>query len=410
MATQQPGSTHGTTQSGGIDVNSLLALQRFVNNQIDRRMDQRQQSAAEARANQQQTGLRVTTAVSQQGPGGQPHTVAACVATAITTGNVTQAQGHLSGGNSGPTLGCMPPSSWLANLPIITSAGSPALIVGTSNSASLGDGTPLPAETPLTQLIPLPLPSPTTEAIVLGACHPPIPKKIVEKAWRGEFIDLDSLLPSRLGTPEPTLWDWMTASQAKGRETKRIKNIEQWVICFNAYIGIMALRFPGRVADLLAYSSIIVNASRSYDDKPWLAYDIHFRKQAAAKNLGVWSTVDSSLWTIYFTNAKPKPLCRDCLEPGHTSCQQRSTSGQDSPRRGGQWDRPTDNRYQPYTASPICLRWNGDRGCPLPRCTYRHICLECHSKEHRAKDCPLRRGQNGEKGNQRFPNSFRSKY
>lgn len=43
--------------------------------------------------------------------------------------------------------------------------------------------------------------------VVVGHTSPPIPAKIVAKVWRGEFIDLNSLLPHRLGAPEPTLVD-----------------------------------------------------------------------------------------------------------------------------------------------------------------------------------------------------------
>ncbi len=76
---------------------------------------------------------------------------------------------------------------------------------------------------------------------------------------------------------------------------------------------VMAMRYPGRLPDLLAYSSKIVEASRCYEGTPWLAYDVHFRKQAAAKKLVNIAETDTSIWTWYFSRAKAKVVCKDCL-------------------------------------------------------------------------------------------------
>ena len=93
------------------------------------------------------------------------------------------------------------------------------------------------------------------------------------------------------------------ANKDKPKETKKITNIQQWVVCFNAYISVMAVRHPGRVQDLLAYSSIITKASLDYEGVPWLLYDAHFRRAAAAAKCKNWAQVDASIWTMYFTSA-----------------------------------------------------------------------------------------------------------
>ena len=53
---------------------------------------------------------------------------------------------------------------------------------------------------------------------------------------------------------------------------------------------------------------------------PWLAYDVHFRKQAAARKATNIAETDTSIWTWYFGRVKPRMVCRDCFEPGHVSC------------------------------------------------------------------------------------------
>ena len=57
---------------------------------------------------------------------------------------------------------------------------------------------------------------------------------------------------------------------------KEIKIIRQ-ALYFNFYIMVLAITHPHRVVDLLAYSSIIINASSEYDI-PWLLYVTRYDK------------------------------------------------------------------------------------------------------------------------------------
>ena len=121
---------------------------------------------------------------------------------------------------------------------------------------------------------------------------------------------MHELSPTRLGASEPTLYDLL--SQEKAKKQKHINRIDEWVICFNTYISVVALREPQRVPDLLAYSSLVVQASRDYAGTPWRAYDTHFRKQAAAMKLIKWGEKDLSLWLSYFAPALAKQRCEEC--------------------------------------------------------------------------------------------------
>ena len=136
----------------------------------------------------------------------------------------------------------------------------------------------------------------------MGTHSPPVPKKLAEKIWSGEFLEFSELLPSWLGGPELTLQD-LVANKDRQNEAKRITTIQQWVVCFNTYTSVMSGCHPQRVQDLLAYAFIITKASLDYEGTPWLAFDSHFRRVAAASRLADWSQVNASLWTLYFTSA-----------------------------------------------------------------------------------------------------------
>ena len=70
------------------------------------------------------------------------------------------------------------------------------------------------------------------------------------------------------GPPEPTLDD---ALQGRSKEVRKISTIEQWVVCFNAYMSMLAIQQPQRIRDLLAYSSIITKAAHDYAGRTWLS-------------------------------------------------------------------------------------------------------------------------------------------
>ena len=70
--------------------------------------------------------------------------------------------------------------------------------------------------------------------------------------------------------------------------------------------AIVAQKPPQRVPDLLAYSSLIVKASRDNEKMPWLGYDQQYRRHAAAKLPTHW---EDTIWTLYFGRARAKQEC-----------------------------------------------------------------------------------------------------
>ena len=82
-------------------------------------------------------------------------------------------------------------------------------------------------------------------AVSVGPHSPPIPKKLAQKIWRNEFIELRELLPSRLGIPPPTLMDVLASPSTSKAPLKQISTIEG-VMCFNTYTALVALKHPDR--------------------------------------------------------------------------------------------------------------------------------------------------------------------
>ena len=64
---------------------------------------------------------------------------------------------------------------------------------------------------------------------------------LAEKIWRGEFIELHELLPSRLTTAEPIVLD-LLSSREKSTPKKTISTIQEWATCFKTYISLIWVR------------------------------------------------------------------------------------------------------------------------------------------------------------------------
>ena len=155
---------------------------------------------------------------------------------------------------------------------------------------------------------------------------------------------------------------------------------------------------PERVPDLLGYQSLIIDDSIQYDGDGCIGYDRRFRLNAAANSTKSWASLDTTLWNLAFTGYAKVSRCKHCFCLTHTSSE-------------CEWaPEATDTvtpPHQPstyFSAMPakqyrrICRKWNNTPGrCPVPGCTYKHICLNCaydstiNNKSHKAIQCPKKK-------------------
>ena len=286
-----------------------------------------------------------------------------CIITYVgdSTVSVASASRTVSGS---VVLGSLPNPASLASMNTFSLVSTHQPRVATTMVTS-ATPTKLSLQLPLASLTDSTTKAEQTVAVSVGPHSPPIPKKPADKIWRNEFVELHELLPSRLGIPAPTLLDVLASPSTPKTPLKQISTIEEWVMCLNTYTALIALKQPDRIKDLLAYSSIIVNASKQFEGTLWLEYDTRFRNEAAVQPGKQWATIDASTWTLCFTSAKPKS----------------------EPMRRGQ-----EKRFHPYkpASKTICRNFNNHR-CFWKECHYRHVCLLCEKPNHTDDQCPERR-------------------
>lgn len=138
----------------------------------------------------------------------------------------------------------------------------------------------------------------------------------------------------------------------------------------HAYIAVIALKDSSSVQDLLAYASIIVKGSTSYEGRAWLSYNSHFRSHTSANAVAEWGTIRPDLWTQYFSRATAK---MSTLTKTDSKSVQRSGAGQQNTNKAlntNQRSSCASQRSQPYSKPPtICRRWNSAT-CREPSCSF----------------------------------------
>ena len=182
--------------------------------------------------------------------------------------------------------GGMPPASAIRSVPLITQPTQPLTVPSLTLVQGTGAGSESSTSIVATNQNPILSVAVTDRGgtweerpVVLASSTPPVPQKIAERIWRGEFVAMWELLPEALaGGPEVK----SSEERKDKRKAPKIQSIATWVLGFSVYVGVMAKKHPDRVPRLAAYMAQIVQASRQFRGNPWVEYDSRRRMQAAA--------------------------------------------------------------------------------------------------------------------------------
>ena len=257
---------------------------------------------------------------------------------------------------------------------------------------------------------------------------PPLPQRLLILIARGQYVSFDlifaatahvasaraidrtslfSLAISTDGVGGPALGVLPRALSAR----ERVTNFHAWSTAFNLFMRCATFFRPHLSDPLVRYQGLIAGFTNAYVPSAWLAYDIAFRHHVANNPHIPWDRVDEEIFTVHLRCAQSVSRCFSCHATGHFSAQcprsssfsargtaSFSTSSHSSASRpslmpaGGTAFRasstPPSSALQRPNASgtPVCLAWNGSRGCLRHVCRYLHQCTACGGP-HRRGDC-----------------------
>ncbi len=215
-----------------------------------------------------------------------------------------------------------------------------------------------------------------TQAALTSICDPlgcNVSSANKEKIWRGEFIELGSLLkPENPGrTDQQQHWAFSAqgptlVAQPAEESGKEVKGIFAWTNAFLIFASVYLEKHPDRAQDMLKYTANIREFAQKMPSAAWLKYDHDFRRKMARNPQSLWSTIDMELYAKMLLHNSPVAGPRGIA----TNVRQNYT----------RTFRPSQGRPCYAFNSGTCTKTDST-------CTYAHKCMHCQKPGHPRGKC-----------------------
>ena len=205
-------------------------------------------------------------------------------------------------------------------------------------------------------------------------CH--IDNALRSKIGRGEFVELDKLLPKTrtqvMNSSDDDAIQLIRKDGSKflvprgsGREQK-ITNIRKWEQAFRVYAAIYSEINPQRSSEIWQYVHIINTASQSYSWENVSFYDFTFRQLMERKPNRSWAKIYTQMWNLALT---------DHISKGGNNYNKPNPGAVSNSKTGDWRDR-------------CCWRFNKGK-CTKWNCRFEHCCSvkDCGAYSHEASQC-----------------------
>ena len=143
------------------------------------------------------------------------------------------------------------------------------------------------------------------------SCHVDAPT--YAKIERGEFVDLEKLLPRARGSTnsaesktELVFREGKPVIVPHVDKTRIINSFKKWETAFRVYAAIYSQANPGRSAEIWQYVFVISTAANAYYWSNVAEYDFAFRHMMASNPKRSWSKVFTQMWNLCLTESMPK--------------------------------------------------------------------------------------------------------
>lgn len=179
---------------------------------------------------------------------------------------------------------------------------------------------------------------------------------VKEKIWRGDFIDILSLLPS---SKEFLLKSDKRIDDRSEEDRRRAipRTFQNWLQAFCIFASVVGERFPDKCSGLFQHLDIVAEAYRHFGAIAWFNYDESFRQKLSVHPSLRWGVKDVGLWLNLMLPQRPQYTQRPPV-----------TNVQSTFRKG------------------VCFA-NNDSQCRfLSNCRYKHECSFCAGM-HPASRC-----------------------
>ena len=224
----------------------------------------------------------------------------------------------------------------------------------------------------------------------LVSCH--IDPLVKQKVERGEFVDLEKLLPKDKAAGGFSMSDdsRIRLCQEEGetflapvKSAPKINSIKKWDSAFRIYTTIFAGANPERGTELLQYAHIIHTAAANYPWENVAFYDFTFRHLMASKPWRSWAKTYTQGWN----------LALNSLSVSRNTSNGASTSY--SNNNNNQKTRSFQQKEKDWR-DKCCWRYGKNKCAKSAKeCNYDHRCKFCGGWNHSYTDCKKRNPKQG---------------
>lgn len=140
-----------------------------------------------------------------------------------------------------------------------------------------------------------------------------VKKEVRERIWKGEFVEIFSLLPleESVDLKDEDKKDGKKEEEERSKRYRKIpKTFGNWLRAFCTLASIIGEKHPERCSPLFCYLDGIWEAYRVYGGLAWWRYDEQFRQRLAANPGMRWDQLDMPLWLRLMTAQKASPFQR----------------------------------------------------------------------------------------------------
>lgn len=202
--------------------------------------------------------------------------------------------------------------------------------------------------------------------------------EVREKIWRGEYVEIFSLLPLEKFNIDKGKADESKKEEEERRRWRLIpRTFSNWLQAFAILASVIGEKEPENCSSLFCYLDAIGEAYRVYGGLAWLRYDEQFRQRKAVRPQIRWDHKDIGLWMKLMVQAR--------------------ASGQPFPGgAGGSGAGQSASQRKNY-----CWQFN-EGACRFgAACRFRHECSGCGGSHGYAKCFKKGKLQSGESTSKR---------
>ncbi|KAJ1136759.1 hypothetical protein NDU88_003173 [Pleurodeles waltl] len=125
-----------------------------------------------------------------------------------------------------------------------------------------------------------------------------------EKIWKGDFVDIFSLIRAKRREIEGKEKEPKSSSYSE-RKPKIEENITNWLFGFNVFMSMLLEKKPELGTSLIYYANKILKAQHTYGGLAWLEYNKDFRWAKVEDPSIGWDQTEVNVWLECVNNKVP---------------------------------------------------------------------------------------------------------